>query len=109
MVPSSDQRTFPSMKSSVGARYVLMRMVAIDGHKCCTLRRAACLLRELKAAIQPGSQNTHTRHGQQHCHRYISRKWPTCIMTSLCKSAIVGRSIHGVVVFVGLFYSGNGW
>jgi len=32
-------------------------------------------------------------------------------MTSLCKSAIasgLGTSIHGVVVFLGSFYSGNG-
>ena len=62
-------------------------------------------------AIQPGSQNTHCmQHGQQCCHCYISQKWPTCIMTSLCKSAIasgLGTSIHGVVVFLGSFYSGN--
>ena len=62
-------------------------------------------------AIQPGSQNTHCmQHGQQCCHCYISQKWPTCIMTSLCKSAIVsglGTSIHGVIVFLGSFYSDN--
>ena len=51
MVPSSDQRTLPSMKILVGTQYVLMRMVASDGHKCRTLRRAACLLRELKALL----------------------------------------------------------
>jgi len=58
-------------------------------------------------AIQPGSQNMHTQHDQQHCHRYVSQKLATCITTSLCKSGL-GTSIHGVVVFLGSFYSGNG-
>ena len=37
--------------------------------------------------------NTHTRHGQQHCQSF------TIIASGL------GKSIHGVIVIVGLFYS----
>ena len=48
-MPSLESSTLPSMNSSDGSLYVLIRTVAIDGQMCCTLYKATCLFRELKA------------------------------------------------------------
>ena len=49
VVPSCERMVSPLMKSSDGDLYVLMRIVARDGHKCFTFLRATSLFSELNA------------------------------------------------------------
>ena len=49
VVPSCDKMTSPSIKSSNGLRYELIKMVAMEGHSRLMLWRATLWLRTLKA------------------------------------------------------------